>query len=123
MAVLVQGIAVKEARRLQNEYGSNANALFGEVPVKSEQGDGPTPYRIEILTIEEEDGNGYSTIALNLPGAGSCGDKKEESIMNAKNAIKDALETYKELGDPIPWAEVTPDKLGGGERRVIWINV
>jgi len=122
MAVLIQGKAVEDARRIQKQYGSDTKFLFREVPEKSEQGGGPVSYRIEILIIEEEEG-GYSTVALNLPGAGSCGKDKEESIANAKDAIKDALETYQELGDPIPWAEVTPDKLVGGERKVIWIDV
>ena len=82
----------------------------------------PGPYRIEILTIEEEEG-GYSTIALNLPGAGSCGDTKEQSIANAEDAIKTVLEEYKESGDRIPWAEVMADKIGPGEKKVILVHV
>jgi predicted RNase H-like HicB family nuclease len=86
-----------------------------------EQGDTSDPYRVEILTIKEEEG-GFSTIALNLPGAGSCGDTKEESIANAKEAIKAVLETYKESGDPIPWVEVTAEKIIRGEYKVIWFH-
>lgn len=105
------------------EYRNKSEVkFFNEIPTEPEGKNDSKPYRIEILTIEDKEG-GYSTIALNLPGAGSCGDDKVESIANAREAIKDALETYKELGDPIPWAEVTPEKVVGGERMVIWIDV
>ncbi len=105
------------------EYRNKSEVkFFNEIPVEPEDKNDAKPYRIEILTIKEKEG-GYSTIALNLSGAGSCGENKDESIANARNAVKDALETYKELGLPIPWAEVTPDKLVCGERRVIWIDV
>ena len=87
-----------------------------------EQGDNADPYRVEILSVEEEEG-GWSTIALNLPGAGSCGDTKDESIANAREAITAVLETYKSSGEQIPWVEVTADKIDPrGERKVIWID-
>ena len=102
------------------EYGFKSEVIR-ENP-NWEPGDNADPYRIEILTIAEEEG-GYSTIALNLPGAGSCGESKEQSIANAKEAIKDALGVYKESGAPIPWSVVTADKIVGGEYKVIWLHV
>lgn len=73
-------------------------------------------FRLHLLTIREEDGT-YSTIALNLPGAGSCGDSKEESIANAKEAIKAVLESYQEAGDPIPWRDSTCETIPDGEQK------
>jgi predicted RNase H-like HicB family nuclease len=102
------------------DYGNNSKFLK-EDPV-CEQGDNADPYRVEILTIQEEEG-GFSTIALNLPGAGSCGDTKDESVANAKEAIKAVLEVHTKAGDMIPWVEVTADKITRGEREVIWIHV
>lgn len=79
-------------------------------------------YRIHLLTMQEEDGT-YSTIALNLPGAGSCGDTKEESIDNAKTAIKAVLESYEEASDPIPWKDSTTEKINDGEQKWIIVHV
>ena len=74
-------------------------------------------YKVYLLTTPEEEG-GYSTIALNLPGAGSCGDTEKESVANAKEAIKAVLESYKESGDPIPWKPIS-EKIDGGK----WIKI
>jgi predicted RNase H-like HicB family nuclease len=61
-------------------------------------------YRIYILTDKDEDGV-YSTIALNLPGSGSCGDTPEESVQNAKEAIRAVLEEHIDSGVSIPWKD------------------
>jgi predicted RNase H-like HicB family nuclease len=74
-------------------------------------------YRVYILTISEEEG-GFSTIALNLPGAGSCGDTEAESFANAKEAIKAVLESYKEHGESGPWKAIS-EKVSGAK----WINI
>ena len=74
-------------------------------------------YRVYILTTPEDDG-GFSTVAINLPGAASCGDTAEESVANAKEAIKAVLEVHREYGDPIPWRPVT-EKIPGAK----WINI
>lgn len=87
-----------------------------EVTADAPTGQPPETYRVFLRTIPEEDG-GYSTIAINLPGAGSCGDTEEESIANAKEAIEGVLESYMENGDPIPWQPVS-EKISGAK----WIN-
>ena len=79
-------------------------------------------YRLHILTIREDDGR-YSTVALNLPGTGSCGDTKEESIENAKEAIKAVLESHKEAGETIPWKDSTTEKIVNGEQKWIIVHV
>src|ERR1700686_5228196 len=84
----------------------DAAELCLEVIADAKAGQPPETYRVYLRTIPEEDG-GYSTIAINLPGAGSCGDTEEESIANAKEAITGVLESYQESGDPIPWQPVS----------------
>lgn len=59
------------------------------------------------LGIIKEDDGGYSAIALNLPGAGSCGDTETEAVDNAIEAIRAVMEVYREHGDDIPWHNVT----------------
>jgi predicted RNase H-like HicB family nuclease len=58
-------------------------------------------YRIVLQITKESDGR-FSAVALNLPGAGSCGDTAAEAEANAKEAILAAIESY---GDYIPWTE------------------
>jgi predicted RNase H-like HicB family nuclease len=54
--------------------------------------------------IKEADG-GYSAIALNLPGTGSCGETEAEAIDNAREAIRAVMEVYREQGEEIPWRQ------------------
>jgi antitoxin HicB len=93
-----------------------AAELCLEVTADAMTGQPPETYRVYMRTIPEEDG-GFSTIAINLPGAGSCGDTEEESIANAKEAVQGVLESYQETGDPIPWQPVS-EEIGGAK----WIN-
>ncbi len=102
------------------EYGNVAKVVSGKIEDWQEVS--TESYRIQLLTTQDEDGV-YSSVALNLPGAGSCGDTIEQSIANAKEAIKAVLEAYKESGDPIPWEEVTADKVVEGELKVIFVHV
>ena len=76
-------------------------------------------YAIHLSIVPEEDGR-YSAIALNLPGAGSCGDTKAEAIANAKEAVKGVLESYQESGESIPWKDSRSDKSPGEKK---WITV
>ena len=46
----------------------------------------PKSYRCHLAIVRESDGD-YSAIALNLPGAGSCGETEDEAVANAKEAI------------------------------------
>lgn len=61
-------------------------------------------YRIHLLITKDEEGT-YSVVALNLPGAGSCGDTEEEAVENAKEAIRGVLESYESSGKDIPWQD------------------
>jgi predicted RNase H-like HicB family nuclease len=59
---------------------------------------------ITLAVISDPEG-GYSAIALNLPGAGSCGETVDEAVENAREAIRAVLEAYIEAEEEIPWRE------------------
>lgn len=70
------------------------------------------PYLICFSTTKEVDGR-YSTVAANLPGAGSSGDTRQQSIDNAIVATSAVIVAYRESQQPIPWAvvpEMFPDQ-------------
>jgi predicted RNase H-like HicB family nuclease len=81
-----------------------------------------TGYRVHLLVVKDEEG-GYSAIALNLPGIGSCGSTEEEAVENAREAIRGALESYRDSGDAIPWKDTSnaeiPVGAGATEKRII----
>ena len=78
-------------------------------------------FRIHILITKDED-DSYSAVALNLPGAGSCGETEEEALANAKEAIRGVLESY---GDgEIPWRDSSSDEIPfGAKQKWIVVNV
>ena len=67
-------------------------------------------YRIHLL-ITCDEGGGYSAVAMNLPGAGSCGDTTEEAVENAKEAVRGILESYEEDGEEIPWKDTASERI------------
>lgn len=81
------------------------------------------PYRCHIALIPEKEG-GYSAVVLNLPGAGSQGETKEEAITNVKEALVAVLELYLEDNRGIPWRdpESYKDKIPKNA-ELIWIIV
>ncbi len=78
-------------------------------------------YRIHLLVTKDEE-NCYSAVALNLPGAGSCGSTEEEAISNAKEAIREVLKEYKTSGTTIPWKNTCSDDIPAGSTYK-WIIV
>ncbi len=78
-------------------------------------------YRIHLL-ITQDDADSYSAVALNLPGAGSCGETEEEAVDNAIEAIHAAVEAYVEAGDPIPWKDTSSETAPPGAKQK-WIIV
>jgi len=81
----------------------------------------PSSVRCHLAILREEDGS-FSSIVLNLPGAGSCGDSEEEAVANAREAVVGLIETYKEDGDPIPWKDTTQYSVPEGAVQK-WILV
>lgn len=61
-------------------------------------------HRCQVAITRDDDG-GYSAIVLNLPGAGSCGATEEEALENAKQAVDGVVESYRDDGIEVPWAD------------------
>jgi predicted RNase H-like HicB family nuclease len=80
-----------------------------------------TSYRIHILIIKD-DADSYSAIALNLPGAGSCGNTVDEAMENAKLAIRAVIETHVAAGEDVPWKDTSPVDIPFGALQK-WIIV
>lgn len=59
-------------------------------------------YPFTIRPLPEADGGGFLIEYPDLPGVMSDGDTPEEAIENGRDALKAALLTLKEFGDPIP---------------------
>src|SRR5688500_212714 len=100
------------------EYDFDSHVERRDIEAWNEQTE--KTYRIQLLIVEDDSGN-YSAIAMNLPGAGSCGDTKEEAVSNAREAIQGVLESYKDANESIPWREVTAEMIGDGEIKVIFV--
>ena len=70
----------------------------------------------------KDDAESYSAIALNLPGAGSCGSTADEAVANAKEAVRAVLEEYKASNEEIPWRNSTGDDIPTGANHQ-WVLV
>lgn len=93
---------------------SNGTSTFGEWN-RSEK------YRCQVLVVREDDGS-YSSIVVNLPGVGSCGDTEEDALANVREAVGAAIESYKEAGKDIPWTDVDGASIPSNAKQK-WILV
>ena len=59
-------------------------------------------YPFTVRPLSEADGGGFLVEFPDLPGVMSDGETPEEAIENGRDALKAALLTLKEFGDPIP---------------------
>jgi predicted RNase H-like HicB family nuclease len=80
-------------------------------------------YRVYLLITQDEEGT-YSAVALNLPGAGSCGDTEAEAVENAKESVVGLLESYRDAGADVPWRDPlsTDIPTDGGTQRVVLVH-
>jgi predicted RNase H-like HicB family nuclease len=69
--------------------------------------------RIVVALIEEVAG-GYSVVCLNLPGAASQGESREEAIANVVDAARGCIEEYEASNEQIPWSDYTADDVPHG---------
>ena len=76
-------------------------------------------HRVHLLISKDEEG-GFSAVALNLPGAGSCGETEVEAVSNAKEAIRGVLESYKASGGTVPWKDTSSEEIPAGTKQK-WI--
>lgn len=59
-------------------------------------------YPFTVRPLSEADGGGFLVEFPDLPGVMSDGETPEEAIQNGRDALRAALLTLKEFGDPIP---------------------
>lgn len=90
-------------------------------PNPSVEGNGRDGYRVHFHIIHEDDGT-FSAVALNLPGAGSCGATADETFENAKEAARGVLESYIADGEAIPWKDTSAVKIPDGDEQT-WVTV
>ena len=65
----------------------------------------PKAYRCHLAIVQDPEG-GFSCIVLNLPGAGSCGESKEEVIASTREAVIAMIASYLEDRVAIPWVDL-----------------
>ncbi len=62
----------------------------------------PEEYPFTIRPLMADEGSGFLVEFPDIPGAMSDGETPEEAIENGRDALKCALLTMREFGDPIP---------------------
>lgn len=67
-------------------------------------------FHVHLVIIKDGESE-FSAIAWNLPGAGSCGDTVQEAVNNAKDAVREVLESYKASGEAIPWGDRAGEQI------------
>jgi predicted RNase H-like HicB family nuclease len=78
-------------------------------------------FKVHLLITKDEEGT-YSAVALNLPGAGSCGDTEEDAISNAREAVLGVVASYLDAGEKIPWKDTwDADIPFGAEQKWIFV--
>jgi antitoxin HicB len=59
-------------------------------------------YPFTIRPLSSEDGAGFLIQYRDIPGCMSDGETPAAAILNARDALKSALRTLREFGDPTP---------------------
>ena len=60
-----------------------------------------------MARLEPQTGGGYTAYIPDLPGVVSEGDTEEEAVANIKEALAEALASYLDGSDGIPWEPST----------------
>jgi predicted RNase H-like HicB family nuclease len=81
----------------------------------------PQAQALVVALLEEAEG-GYSVIALNLPGAASQGETKEEALANIRDAAIGCIEEYEASGEAVPWVDVSQEDIPAGA-KVLAVNL
>lgn len=79
-------------------------------------------FECRVVLCPEDEG-GYSAHALRLPGVVSQGETAAEALDNIREAFAAAIETYRELGKTIPWADVEVERAKGTIERWLLVDV
>ena len=75
-------------------------------------------YQFQIRRLSKEDGGGFLIEYPDVPGCMSDGETAEEAIKNGRDALRSALRTMREFGDPIPRPGSFGDSSGQWRQRV-----
>lgn len=67
-------------------------------------------YAVSVRRLSSDEGGGFSSYVLDLPGCMSDGETPQEAFLNAQDAIACWIEAAQELDRPIP-APSTPDPV------------
>ena len=59
-------------------------------------------YPFTIRPLKADEGSGFLIEFPDIPGAMSDGETPEEAIENGRDALKAAILTLREFGDPVP---------------------
>ena len=59
---------------------------------------------VDLVVCREEAG-GYSAYVPTLPGVHSQGDDEFEAFANLEAALRDAVESYQDQGQEVPWVD------------------
>jgi len=59
-------------------------------------------YRFTVRPLSKEEGGGYLVEYPEIPGCMSDGETVEEAIVNAREALRDTLEVFRESGRKTP---------------------
>src|SRR5678816_1231221 len=75
-------------------------------------------YPFTIRPLSPEDGGGFIIEYPDIPGCMSDGQTPAAAILNGRDALKSALRTLREFGDPIPKAGAFSASSGQWRQRV-----
>jgi predicted RNase H-like HicB family nuclease len=79
-------------------------------------------YMIHVQFTKEEDGT-FTAVALNLPGAASSGVTQDDAKSNIKEAVCQLIESYREVGEQVPWRDSSKDKIPfGAEQTRLYVD-
>ena len=65
-------------------------------------------YQFTVRPLSREEGGGYLVEFPDIPGCMSDGETIEEAIANRREALRDCIEVFQELGRKIPKPSIEP---------------
>lgn len=83
----------------------------------------PMPPTLECRALLVPEDGGYVVHCLRLPGVVSQGDTVQEALANIEDAFREAIRSYRDAGDDIPWEDVDVERTNDCLERWILVNV